>query len=127
MTKFAFAAALALMACDKSPPAASGTPRPAPRNFELTCDAAETDKSATLFCTRIDTRNGDVRQVDLNRINQSNGPTASTAGPPGRYQLVCRSADSAAKADYRCVRLDTQSGELLLLKLLFLFHSLLHL
>jgi hypothetical protein len=93
------------------------SPGSSPPNFDLVCDSTETAKQATLFCVRHDTRDGDVKVVDLNKIPRSQGSTAAAAGGGGRYKLVCRSADTPEQGDFRCVRLDTVSGDLLLVTL----------
>lgn len=106
--------ALVTTACTASkdqPPAASMAA------FELVCDSADTDQSSTLFCMRIDTRDGDVRTVDLAKLPTSNGPTKGAGAAPGTFALVCDSTDTATKADFRCIRLNRQTGEMLLVNL----------
>ena len=87
------------------------------RRFELVCDSSDTRESSTLFCTRIDTRTGDVKRIDISKLSQSNGPTAAAEERDGTYQLVCDSTDTEARSDFRCVRINTETGELLLVGL----------
>lgn len=106
--------ALALAACAP----ARGDPAPAALPFELVCDSADTDASSTLFCVRLDTRDGDVRAVDLAALAISNGPTrVESAAAPGTFALACDGTSTAATADFRCVRLDRRTGDLLLVGL----------
>jgi hypothetical protein len=87
-------------------------------NYDLVCDSADTNESSTMFCMRIDTRNGDVLFVDQTKLTQSNGPTAAAvAEPAGTYQLVCDSTNTPTKADFRCLRLHRGTGEVLLVGL----------
>ncbi len=86
-------------------------------NYELVCAAADTRDSSVFHCLRSDTRTGDVRHVDLSKLPISNGPTASSAGPPGTYQLVCGATSTETRSDVRCVRLHRQTGDLLLVNL----------
>jgi hypothetical protein len=81
------------------------------------CDSADTTQSSTLFCMRIDTRDGDIRYVDLSKLTQSNGPTKSPAATPGTFTLVCDSTNTSTKSDFRCLRLNRRTGELLLVNL----------
>lgn len=87
-------------------------------NYDLVCDSADTDESSTMFCIRIDTRNGDILFVDQTKLTLSNGPTAAaTVEPAGSYLLVCDSTNTPAKADFRCLRLHRGTGEMLLVGL----------
>ena len=108
------AALLVLAACGRAEGTAPAGQAPA---FQLVCDATETRESAALHCVRHDTRNGDTKRVALASIPAAQGPTATTPGPPGSYQLVCRSTTTEARSDFYCVRLDTRTGELLLVAL----------
>lgn len=104
--------------CSERPlPAASDPAGSVALPFHLVCDSADTRESSTLFCVRLDTRDGDVRRVDLSKLPQSNGPTRAAAGPAGTYQLVCDSTNTEVQSDFRCVRLHRQTGELLLVRL----------
>lgn len=82
--------------------------------FDLVCDSADTRQASTLHCVLVDTRNGDVKRVALERLPQSNGPTRATDAPAGTYKLVCDSTDTDTRSDFRCVRLNVRTGELLL-------------
>lgn len=100
--------------------AASGCPAPRAAEgpaFALSCHSASTATSRQVHCVRTDTRTGDVLRVDLAKLPQSNGPTASGLGPAGRFHTACATAASSEQADFYCVRLNTDTGELLLLNL----------
>ncbi len=103
------------LGCRDSSSSRAGAPGAA--NFDLVCDATETAKQATLLCVREDTRNGDVKVVDLTKLPRSQGSTATSSRAPGSYKLVCRSADTPERGEFRCVRLDTATGDLLLITL----------
>lgn len=92
-------------------------PSEAPENFDLVCDSSETDARALTFCFRIDTRNGEVLKIDVDNIPRTNGPTKSAELAAGAYKLVCNSADTASTADLSCLRLNAESGEVLLIAL----------
>jgi hypothetical protein len=94
-----------------------GGSRKPPPNFKLVCDSADTDKKAELFCVRIDTRNGDIKRINLSKLPVSGTPTKSTIKAPGTYKVVCRASSTATRADFRCLRLDTGTGELQVVKL----------
>lgn len=85
--------------------------------FTLSCHTASTATTRQVHCIRTDTRNGDVLRVDLSKLPTSNGPTASAAGPAGRYQTACATAASSDQADFYCVRLNSETGEMLLLNM----------
>lgn len=87
-------------------------------NFGLSCVASNTASSAAVHCVRIDTRSGDILRIDYSRLPVSNGPTAAASGPPGRYQLACAATATDQRSDFYCVRLDTHSGDLMLINLL---------
>ena len=91
-----------------------GAARP---SFELACDSSDTASATTLFCVRTDTRTGDVQRVDHMALPTSSGSTATAASPPGRYTTVCDATSSDTRSDFYCVRLDTQTGEMLLVNL----------
>ena len=67
---------------------------------------------------RSDTRTGDVKRVNIDKLPVSNGPTAAAPGRPGRYQLVCDATSTETRSDFYCLRLDTESGEMMLINLL---------
>lgn len=107
---------LALVACtqrDSAPaPAASFAP-----NYELDCAPANTSTAAQLHCTRTDTRTGDIVVVDYMRLPTSSGPTATGTAPAGRFTTVCDAASTDTRADFYCIRMNTETGELLLVNL----------
>lgn len=85
--------------------------------FALTCDSADTETQSTLFCVRTDTRNGDVVVIDLARVPLTAGTSRAAEGPSGTYQTVCDSTNTSQKSDFRCLRLDTRTGEVVMLRL----------
>jgi len=111
--------ALGVAACrgDAAPAAAPPAPAAAAFPYDLVCDSSDTQQSSTLFCMRIDTRTGDVRAINLTKLPVSNGPTASPEGPAGTYVLVCDSTDTPARSEFRCLRMNRQTGELLVVSL----------
>lgn len=114
----AVAIALVLAACARDPGApTAGAAAPAPA-YTLACHASNTATSAQVHCVRTDTRTGDVVRVDHARLPISNGPTASAPAPAGRYQLACTATATDQRSDFYCVRLDTQTGDLMLINLL---------
>ncbi|HVK87913.1 MAG TPA: hypothetical protein VM513_27525 [Kofleriaceae bacterium] len=109
-------AALLAAGCtrDAAPQAAIGG-----RAFELSCTGSSTHTSGSMQCVRHDTRNGDVQRVDLGKLPTSNGSTSSaTLGPAGLFQLACAAVNMAERSDFACVRLNTQTGELMLINLM---------
>jgi hypothetical protein len=107
---------LAVAACgqrgDGTPAAAAPSP-----NYELDCAPANTATSAQLQCVRTDTRTGDVLVVEYMRLPTSSGPTASGSAPAGRFTTVCDAASTDTRADFYCVRMNTETGEMLLVNL----------
>lgn len=103
---------IALLGCAER----SAPPSPSP-NFELDCDASNTRNAAQVNCVRTDTRNGDIVVVDYMRLPVSNGPTATGASTPGRFTTACASTSMEQRADFYCIRMNTETGELMLLNL----------
>jgi hypothetical protein len=85
--------------------------------FALTCDSADTSTQSTLFCVRTDTRNGDAVVLDLAHVPLTTGDSKVADGPSGTFQTVCDSTNTAQKADFRCLRLDTRTGDVVMLRL----------
>jgi len=85
--------------------------------FELACDSADTQQQSTLFCVRTDTRNGDAVVLDLAKLPTTTGTSRASDAPAGTYQTVCDSTNTAQKADFRCLRLDTRTGDVVMLRL----------
>jgi hypothetical protein len=88
-----------------------------PPNYQLICESTDTREASRFFCMRHDTRNGDVRRVAIDQLSVSQGPTVSEASDPGRYELVCHAIRNDRESDLYCVRLDTRTGDLLLVAL----------
>jgi hypothetical protein len=85
--------------------------------FALDCQGSATNTSGQVYCVRTDTRSGDVLKIDMSKLPISNGPTGAAAGPAGRYETRCVAINMAERSDFACVRLNTESGELLLVNL----------
>ena len=94
----------------------AGAAPPSP-SFRLDCAASDTDTAAQVYCVRTDTRSGDVKRVNIYELPVSNGPTASAAGRPGLYQTVCAATSTPQRSDFFCVRLNVDTGDLLLVNL----------
>jgi len=99
-----------------APAAASGQTSAAP-NFELDCGAPTTSNASQMRCVRTDTRTGDVLVVDQMKLPVSNGPTASAADAPGTYTTACVATSMPNRADFYCLRLNTKTGDLLMINL----------
>jgi hypothetical protein len=106
---------LLLVAACTSSATATAPPQP---NFELTCRASNTSTAAELFCIRTDTRNGSVVRVMHNSLPVSNGPTAvGVAEPPGSYTTVCDATSTTTRSDLYCIRMNTRTGDMMLVNL----------
>ena len=105
--------AITVMAGCKDAPS-EGAPPP---NFELDCESSDTATASELFCVRTDTRNGDILRVTYGQLPTSNGPTAAPEGPPGRFTTVCDATSTDTRSDFYCIRLNTDTGEMLLVNL----------
>ena len=101
--------------------AQKSTPVPAPR-FELRCDSADTAQASTLFCVRMDTRNGDALVIDLDKLPVTSGPSRATDETDGTYAMACDSTVTPQHSDFRCLRLHTRTGDLVMLRLSELPH-----
>ena len=110
--------ALALAGCSS---AKGGAPAPSPR-YTLACDSADTAQQSTLFCVRTETRNGDAMVVDLDRLPITSGASRAAEETDGTYQTVCDSTVTPQKSDFRCVRLHTRTGDMVVLRLSELPH-----
>jgi hypothetical protein len=110
---FVLIASIALLVgCAKQ----SGGSSPA-ANFELDCDATNTQNASQLNCVRTDTRSGEVIVVDYMRLPVSNGPTTTGATTAGRFTTGCAATSTDTRADFYCIRMNTETGELLLINL----------
>jgi len=85
--------------------------------YQLVCDSSDTPHQSSLFCLRNDTQTGDVKRVAIAEIPVSQGPTAAAPAPSGTYELVCHATRTEDASDLYCVRLHTQTGEMLLVAL----------
>jgi hypothetical protein len=105
-----------LLACAPQRDAAPTATAPPP-NYELDCAPTNTATAAQLQCARTDTRSGDVLVVDYMRLPTSTGSTASGAAPAGRFTTVCDAPATDTRSDFYCIRMNTETGELLLVNL----------
>ena len=111
--KFGFQVCVALLGCAKQ----SGSASAQAANFELDCAASNTATAAQLNCVRTDTRTGDIVVVDYMRLPVSNGPTATGSTAAGRFETGCAATSTDKQADFYCVRMNTETGELMLINL----------
>lgn len=113
----ALAVAAGIAGCSGSGPASAPGPR-----YQLACDSADTAQQSTLFCVRLDTRNGDALVVDLDKLPVTSGSSRSLDDTDGTYRIECDSTVTPQKSDFRCLRLHTRTGEVVLLRLSELPH-----
>ena len=99
----------------------SGPPGPAPR-YQLACDSADTAQQSTLFCVRLDTHNGEALVVDLDKLPVTTGSSRAVDDFDGTYRIECDSTVTPQKSDFRCLRLHTRTGEIVMLRLSELPH-----
>jgi hypothetical protein len=86
--------------------------------FDLSCAGSSTHTSGQAQCVRTDTRTGDIVHVEVSRLPVSNGRTEVAPGPDGRYKTACVAVNMAERSDFSCLRLNTESGEIMLVNLL---------
>lgn len=86
-------------------------------NYELDCASTNTPTASQLNCVRTDTRTGEILVVDYMKLPVSNGPTAAGTAPAGRFTTSCDSTSTEKRADFYCIRMNTETGELLLVNL----------
>lgn len=86
-------------------------------NYELDCAPANTATASQLNCVRTDTRTGEILVIDYMKLPVSNGPTVTGTGPAGRFTTSCNSTSTEKRADFYCIRMNTETGELLLVNL----------
>ena len=55
--------------------------------------------------------------MDYHQLVVASGPTAAAVGPLGTYQLECEATFSATRSDLYCIRMNTETGEMLLVAL----------
>lgn len=96
--------------------AGEGPTASSPR-YELRCDSADTAQASTLFCVRLDTRNGDAVVLDLDKLPVTSGSSRAQDEQDGTYQLACDSTVTPQKSDFRCLRLHTRTGDAVMLRL----------
>src|SRR6266545_2013811 len=86
--------------------------------FDISCAGSSTHTSGQAQCIRTDTRTGDIVRVEISRLPVSNGRTGVAPGADGRYKTACVAVNMAERSDFYCLRLDTESGEIMLVNLL---------
>ena len=112
---FRFVLLVVLLGCAER--GGSSAPSTPPANFELDCAASNTATAAQVNCVRTDTRSGDVVVLDYMRLPVSAGSTATGAAVAGRFTTACAATSTDQKADFYCIRLNTETGEALLVNL----------
>jgi len=118
LTRFAGAACLLLAAaCAER----GGAAAPAAR-YHLVCDSADTSEKSSLFCVRADSRNGDTMVIDIDKLPMTSGASRAAEERDGTYETVCDSTVTPVKSDFRCLRLHTRSGDVVVLRLTELPH-----
>ncbi|MBA3542580.1 MAG: hypothetical protein H0T79_23395 [Deltaproteobacteria bacterium] len=100
---------------------AGSSATPAPR-YQLVCDSADTAQQSTLFCVRSDSKTGDVAVIDLDRLPITSGASRAAEETDGTYAIECDSTVTPQKSDFRCVRLHTRTGDVVMLRLSELPH-----
>jgi hypothetical protein len=106
-----------LAGCSRGSSGSGGVGTAGDHAFDLECAGSATNTSGQAHCVRTDTRTGDVLRIEIGKLSVSNGATGAAAGPVGRYQTKCVAVNMAERSDFYCVRLNTESGELLLVNL----------
>lgn len=107
-----------LCGCPQQPAVVGAPGAGAPSaNFTLSCHSASTATSRQVHCIRTDTRTGDVQRVNMDKLPVLAGSTGAAPGPAGRFQTSCVTAASAEQADFLCARLNTESGEMMMVNL----------
>jgi hypothetical protein len=113
----AAALSMTLAGCERGGGGKGGGAAAAEGAFQLVCAGSATNTSGAAYCVRTDTRSGDVLKIDIPRLPISNGPTGAAAGPVGRFDTQCVAVNMAERSDFYCIRLNTESGELMLINL----------
>lgn len=86
-------------------------------NFTLSCHSASTATARQVHCIRTDTRTGEVQRVNIDKLPVSTGSSGGAAAAAGRYQTSCVTAATADQADFICARINTESGEMMMVNL----------
>jgi len=112
-------AGLIINGCDKPAPAQQPPPptQGDPPRFELVCDSSDTTTQSSIFCMRHDTQTGDVKLVDIDQIPKSSGSIATANKYPGTFTLTCHATRTETESNLYCIRLNVQTGEMLLVAL----------
>jgi hypothetical protein len=114
--------ALGVGACKSAPEKSAAPAVAAPTvarspNFELDCAPSNTSNAAVLFCVRTDTRSGEVLNVNIFALPVSTGSTKVGDGPAGRFTTICDATSTDTHSDFYCVRMNTDSGEMVMVNL----------
>jgi hypothetical protein len=94
-----------------------GTVSPPAPVFELDCDSSDTATASHLFCVRTDTRNGEILRVNPQQLPTTSGSTAVAPGRHGRFTTVCDATATDTHSDFYCIRLNTETGDMVLVNL----------
>lgn len=92
-------------------------PRDLAARFHLQCRPSNTASVGEIHCIRTDTASGDVLKVEIFKLPVSQGPTGTSAGSNGRFQTECAAASTDTKSDFYCVRLDSETGDMMLINM----------
>jgi hypothetical protein len=93
-----------------------------PPRYQLACDGANTPQQATLFCIRLDSRSGEALVIDLDKLPVTAGASRALDEADATYRIECASTATAQRSDFRCLRLHTRTGEVVMLRLSELPH-----
>lgn len=96
---------------------AERTPAAGAARYQLRCDSADTAQASTLFCVRLDTRNGDATVLDLDKLPVTSGASRAADETDGSYELACDATVTPQQSDFRCLRLHTRTGDAVMLRL----------
>jgi hypothetical protein len=111
-----FACAMAVAGCRKDESAAE-TGGATGLRYDLVCDSSDTDKQSSLVCVRIDSANGDIKLLKNEKLPVLDGPTGAKEKPPGTYKVVCDSTDTPQHSEFHCLRIDRETGEVMVVRL----------
>jgi hypothetical protein len=100
----------------------TNAPGAAPPRYQLACEGANTPQQATLFCIRLDSRNGEAMVIDHDKLPVTTGSSRALDEADATYRIECASTATAQRSDFRCLRLHTRTGEVVMLRLSELPH-----
>ena len=98
---------VALSACSNGPPLASDW------RYDLGCDGLSTQVRGAVACLRLNSADGSVHFIDIEKLSTLGVSTADKASARnGRFKLACGVSNTPKEATMRCIRLDRKSGEM---------------